>query len=344
MSEGTPEKRTAGDHRDTPPFSPPPPDWQSRLGLQSSPKAKTPRWGWRIVIGVALLAVIVGLLAHNSHSSGCPFAGGEAAWSPNGKMIAFTRNDSTGSHIYSLNVATRHVRRLTDSQCGDEVSPSWSPSGQWLAYQRSNGDSGIYLIRANGSSPRRIIPDASSPAWSPDGKRLAYVVQGKLYIAPISAPQQAAWVRTGRYGVDYPSWSPDSKRIAFAADTAHDYFGDNAGVGVVSARGGRVRLIDPGSEASGATWSPDSKWIAYEVYSNLGPSEIRIARPSGASNRLLREVPEGNDIPAWSPQGDMIAIYWYSVGDQSSKMVLYLVRRDGRGLRRIYSAGVANKQ
>jgi Tol biopolymer transport system component len=300
---------------------------------------KTRRWGRRILIGIALLAVPIALLAHHSRSSGCPLGVdvGGAAWSPNGKAIAFAGHDSSGFHIYSLNLATRHARRLTDSQCGNEVGPSWSQNGRWIAYERSNGESGIYLMRANGSGPRRIIPDASDPAWAPDGKRLAYVVQGKLYIAPVAAPQQAVWLRTGNYLVGYAAWSPDGNWIAFAADTPKDYFGDNAGVGVVSARGGRVRLINPGSEADGATWSPDSKWIAYEVYSNLGPTAIRIASPSGASDRLLRNVPEGNGFPAWSPGGTRIAIYWSPAGSQgrqarqARQAVLYLVRRDGRG-------------
>jgi Tol biopolymer transport system component len=308
---------------------------------------KARRWSPRILIGgIALLAVLLGLLAYNSRNSGCPLGVdvGGAAWSPHGKAIAFTGHDSVGFHIYSLNLATRHARRLTDSRCGNEVGPSWSPSGGWLAYERSNGQPGIYLMRANGGGARRIIPDASDPAWAPDGKRLAYVANDKLYIAPLAAPRRAVWLRTGRYLVGHPAWSPDGKWIAFAADTAHDYFGDNAGVGVVSARGGRVRLINPGSDADGATWSPDSKWIAYEVYSNLGPTAIRIASPSGASDRLLRNVPEGNAFPAWSPGGTTIGIEWYPAGSQGRRAALYLVRRDGRGLRRLYSADVAIKQ
>jgi Tol biopolymer transport system component len=158
----------------------------------------------------------------------------------------------------------------------------------------------------------------------------------------VAAPQQAVARRTGKYQVGEPTWSSNGKWIAFAADTPHDSFGDNAGVGVVSAHGGHVRLISPGSEASGGTWSPDNKWIAYEVYSNLGPSEIRIVRPSGASDRLLRKVPEGNAVPAWSPRGATIAVYWYAGGSQGRKAVLYLMGRDGLGLRRIHSAEVAN--
>ena len=346
MTEGTDKDRTAGSHHTEPPFSPPPPGWQPGTGSCGPvPKLKERRWGWRIFLcAVAFLALLTSLVVHNSRGSGCPLGVdvGGVTWSPDGKAIAFAGSDSTGFHIYSLDLATRHATRLTDSRCGNEVEPSWSPDGKWIAYERSNGDTGIYLMRANGGGPRKIIPDASYPAWSPDGKRLAYVVQERLYTAPVAAPNQAVALRTGNYQAGQPTWSPDGKWIAFGADTPHDYFGDNAGVGVVSARGGRVRLIDPGSEASGATWSPNSKWIAYEVYSNLEPSEIRVARRSGASDRLLRNVPEGNAVPTWAPRGSTIAVYWYPAGSQGRKAILYLVRRDG-SLRRIYSADAANR-
>jgi Tol biopolymer transport system component len=332
-----------------PPYWPPPSGRQPNARYRDPvTKAKARRRSRPILIGgVVLLAVVVGLLAHRSFGSGCPFGvdPGDAAWAPNGKAIAFVGHSSSGFHIYSLSLATRHATRLTNSQCGNEVQPSWSPNGKWLAYTRSNDTSGIYLVRANGGGgPRKIIPNGSYPAWSPDGTRLAYVIQDTLYTAPVAAPRQAVALRTGNYQVGNVTWSPDGKWIAFAADTPHDYFGDNAGVGVVSARGGRVRLIDPGSEASGGTWSPNSKWIAYEVYSNLGPSEIRIASRAGAADRSLRDVPEGNAVPAWSPRGATIAIYWYADGSQGRRAILYLVGRDGRDLRRIYSADVAAKQ
>src|SRR5215471_17418505 len=251
MDEGPDKEETAGAPDAKPPYWPPPPGWKPGVAFAPIPKPREPRWGLRLLgCGIVLSALLAGLVEHETRSPGCPLGvdPGGAAWSPTGRELAFVGRDSAGFQIYSLNLATRQATRLTNSKCGNDVQPSWSPNGRWLAYDRTNGDSGIYLMRANGSESRKIVPDASYPAWSPDGKRLAYVVQKQLYLAPVAAPQQAVALRTGNYQVGNPTWSPDGKWIAFAADTPHDYFGDNAGVGIVSARGGRVHLISPGSE------------------------------------------------------------------------------------------------
>jgi Tol biopolymer transport system component len=334
MSESPPPREKG----DQPPFWPPA---QGRQLGDPTPERPWSSRRWVLIGAIALLALVVGLQVQHSLSSGCPLGVdvGGAGWSPDGKHIALVGHGSSGFHIYSLNLATLQATQLTESQCGNEVWPSWSPSGHWIAYERSNGGSGIYLMRADGSGQRKIIPGASEPEWAPDGKRLAYVADGKLYVAAVAAPQRALLLRTGRYEVGHLAWSPDGKWIAFDGDTPKDYFGDNAGVGVVSARGGRLRIINGGSSA---TWSPDSKWIAYEVYSNFEQSEIRIASRTGTSDRLLRKVPSGNAVPAWSPRGDRIAIYWYPAGSQGRHARLYLVGRDGGGLRQIYSAEIAN--
>ena len=59
-----------------------------------------------------------------------------------------------------------------------EVGPAWGPDGRTIAVRRSDTgtyQSGIWLVRADGSGPHRILAgfgNATEPVWSPDGGRL----------------------------------------------------------------------------------------------------------------------------------------------------------------------------
>ena len=46
-------------------------------------------------------------------------------WSPDGRMLAFSSTRRGTSDIYVLDLATRHVRRITDG--GENSSPAWGP-------------------------------------------------------------------------------------------------------------------------------------------------------------------------------------------------------------------------
>ncbi len=77
---------------------------------------------------------------------------------------------------------------LTNSPV-DEISPAWSPDGQWLAYQSNQyNDISLYKICVDcgvGSTPTRLTgseSNANAPAWSPDGTSIAYLSDNDLYI------------------------------------------------------------------------------------------------------------------------------------------------------------------
>jgi Tol biopolymer transport system component len=309
-----------------------------RNARDSTPQTREHKLRPRFIIAAVAVAIlgIVALREAQIGSGGCPLGAdvGGAAWSPNGSSLAFAARNSSGFHIYSLDVVTRRLSQLTHSQCGNEVAPAWSPAGRRLAYERSNGERGIYVVRADGGGSRRVISgEASGPAWAPDGKRLAYVVGGSLWIARLSGGR-ALRLKTGDYLVDRPAWSPDGGRIAFGANLRGDTLDVAFSVRGVSIHGGRAQLLV--GDGSDPAWSPDGASLVYEIYSNFaGPTQIRIADRSGG-DRLVHNLPEGNAIPSWSPDGKAIAILWYAAGDRGDHVVVYLVRPDGTGFRRIY--------
>ena len=78
-----------------------------------------------------------------------PFGGVEQlAWSPDGKQIAYTCRKksgldyaiSTNSDIYLYDLATGTHTNLTEGNMGYDTNPSYSPDGQWIAWQSMERD------------------------------------------------------------------------------------------------------------------------------------------------------------------------------------------------------------
>jgi len=106
--------------------------------------------------------------------------------SPDGKWIAFAGQENVGQEY---NQANNSIWLITDE--GDvrtlEIdpaqgrAPSWSPDGQWLAFESDRGNSdglyAIFVIHRDGTRLRRISSyeiSANHPVWSPDGRLLVF--------------------------------------------------------------------------------------------------------------------------------------------------------------------------
>jgi Tol biopolymer transport system component len=115
------------------------------------------------------------------------FAGGfffsvEAAWSPDGRTIAFEQNDQSANQgeenydteIFTVDVDDGTLHRLTDDTFQDR-SPAFSPDGSRLAFGSDwGGTPDVYTVNPDGTGPTRLTNTAAFEfglAWSPDGAR-----------------------------------------------------------------------------------------------------------------------------------------------------------------------------
>jgi TolB protein len=89
------------------------------------------------------------------------------AWSPDGKLIAFTSRRDGREQIYVMNADGTGLRRVSQSNDKD-FSPTWSPDGNWIAFASfRGGQTDVYMMDVRGGNISRLTnTGADHPTWS----------------------------------------------------------------------------------------------------------------------------------------------------------------------------------
>jgi serine/threonine-protein kinase len=199
----------------------------------------------------------------------------------------------------------------------DWVNPRFSPDGQKLALQISDGkQSDIWVYEWARDTLTQLTFDPgmdNSPVWTPDGRRIVFASDrakaGVLNLYGVNADGTGEVTRL----TDSPesqrpfSWHPSGKFLAFDANrgaTGLDLMilpmeGD-------AARGwtpGKptVFLSTPAIEAA-PMFSPDGRWIAYRSTEAGGNGDVYV-RPFPGPGGKWRVSTEGGLYPQWSTTG-----------------------------------------
>lgn len=176
-----------------------------------------------------------------------------AAQSSQGQ-IAVSVDTGSGSNIWLMGPSGKLTRNLTQGN-GDNISPSWSPSGTQITFvsNRSGGPQ-IFIMNADGTGQRRLSMAGaynSTPDFGPDGLVVfAGMDEGHSDLFTVDMSGNIRRLTQGQGSNKDPIWSPDGRWIAFVSNRTGQR------IWVMSADG---RHQYPISQKAGSFSTPD--WI-----------------------------------------------------------------------------------
>jgi TolB protein len=241
--------------------------------------------------------------------------------------------------IYISDYDGANQRRVTVGRTLS-IFPVWSADGRaivYTSYRRGFPDlfvSYIYLgkLETPAKGTDRIHNWLAS--WSPDGTRIAFTSNrdGNAEIYVMNRDGSGLRRLTNHPSIDSsPTWSPAGNELAFTSDRS-----GTPQIYVVSADGlGAPRRITFESYADRPTWSPAPyNEIAYAARSGPG-YDIRLYDVARGETRQVTFGEGSNESPAFAPNGRHVAFS----STRRGRSQIFIVGRDGRGLRQVTTAG-----
>ena len=226
---------------------------------------------------------------------------GDPQWSPDGRRLAFVRDDE----IWIVEADGSRLTRVV-AKPGGGHDPQWSPDGKRLAFlSRRRGWSQVWLIDAP-------VPRRGRPQREP-------------------RPPQAAALTASGLDVERLTWAPDGTRIAVMTQPTTDAL-DASRIAVVDVATGASEVIaGERSHDTGANWLPDGSlvyvsdadgWFQVVRRSPDGRDRIVLTsgerehgEPSGGVGHIPLPSPDGSRVVHIEVHDGLIDLIVRSVGD-----------------------------
>ncbi len=173
------------------------------------------------------------------------------AWSPDSGRIAFAQAHNENADIYTVDVGTGRLRRIT-SDPADDFSPSWAKNGKEIAFcSERSGTFEIWITNLDTGRTTQISKGGENrfPMFSNDGNHIAWLQQTNLVILDRTSSEETGLRGTLLYR---PTWSPDDRFIA-----TESYAHGVVNICLITADLNDALLLTKGARSTGMPcWSP----------------------------------------------------------------------------------------
>jgi dipeptidyl aminopeptidase/acylaminoacyl peptidase len=254
---------------------------------------------------------------------------GGAAWSPDGKWIAFSTNLTGRNNLWKVSADGGWPIQLSQSD-ERQSGATWSPDGKWIVYQSDTGGGELYDLFAIPSDGGAAVNLTSTPeisetgvVWSPDGKSLAISYKPKTAsatdVAVVDWASHSVRNLTQEKTPDHlwgdPLWSPDSKFVYATRTNAAFTDSDVYRIDISTGAQENLTQHEGDNRTSASSISPDGRILL--VTSDKPGGFPNVADLEVATKKLIwvTDLKWEADAGEFSPDG---------------KQFTYMVNEDGR--------------
>jgi Tol biopolymer transport system component len=225
----------------------------------------------------------------------------EAAFSPDGKTIAFSWQDFR-SDTYGIGVVRadgKGMRHLTTGDSDHFMSqPAWTADGKTIVFTKRfdpNSGQSIFGVSPNGGAQRQISfggnPDGEAdlfPLGSPIGSSMAFLHHslGAPAVEQIAPVGGGPATPAGQHAAS--DWSPDGKRFVY--ESTHGIY-SSAIDGT-----GELKLADLPTKDMEPSYSPDGRLV---VWTNENTHDLWMVAAGGGTPKNLTHQAGFEHGPSW---------------------------------------------
>ena len=261
-------------------------------------------------------------------------AGHIAAWSADGKLLAFGKGadvylangDGTGSHkIATMKNLVSGISLSPDGAHVEVETEEISQSGTSVVV----GERTIWEVPVNGSSPAPLVPEWHGTneccgKWTADGKYFVFQSGGQIWVLPaekrlLQRGANPVQLTSSPMQLQSPLPSKDGKKLFVVGMT---FRGELTSV---DAKTGRSSLYLGGISADWIDASRDGKQVVYVSYPQ---GDLWKSGSDGANRVQLTFGPIKPVLPRWSPDGETILFFEFPNGP-SKPGKMYLIPATG---------------
>jgi len=222
-------------------------------------------------------------------------------WSPDNKYLSFvsSRQGAKGGQLWLMNRLGGEAMKVSDVKGGINEY-AWSPDSSKIVFAVAVPDPNDPPDDDKGTDPTKkktpppIVIDRYH--FKEDVEGYLRGARSHLYLFDVAA-KKAEILTPGQFDDEAPVWSPDSTKIAFVSKRGSGDLDktNNTDVYVIDARAGaqpKQVTTAPGPDQGRLAWSPDGKWIAYQIgeelkYSAYTQGKLAIIPASGGESKVL---------------------------------------------------------